>query len=105
MSTALATSAEPSNLTGMSTGDAVLAGHRVAITGALTGPLQGLRRRTALSMVADLGGQPARSVSGRTTILVASRQDTTKCRRAQALGIRIVSPGEFAAMLGYPSLW
>lgn len=80
-------------------------GQRVAITGPLTGPLQGLRRTAALRLVAAAGGIPTRAVSGRTTLLVASRQDTAKSRRAAALGIRVVSPGEFAEMLGYPTLW
>lgn len=85
--------------------DQPLTGQKVAITGALTGPLQGLRRRAALRLVASAGGIPAGSVSGRTTLLVASRQNTTKCRRAKALGVRVVGSGEFAEMLGYPALW
>lgn len=82
-----------------------LAGQRVVITGPLTGPLTGVRRADALRLLREAGADTAGSVSGRTTILVASRRRTRKSVRAEQLGVRVIAPGELAEMLGYPALW
>ncbi|MEJ7648207.1 MAG: BRCT domain-containing protein [Nakamurella sp.] len=82
-----------------------LQGQSVAITGAMNGPLYGVQRTVACSMVRDAGGRTVRAVSRKTTLLVASRVDTRKALRAQELGVQVVSPSELAVMLGYPALW
>lgn len=89
----------------MESGAKPLAGQTVAITGALTGPLRGVRRPTALEMIAQCGGQPATSVTKKTTMLVAARADTAKCRRARQNGVQIIDPAAFARLLGHEPLW
>ena len=83
----------------------MLVGRRIAVTGALTGPLAGVHRRTAYTLIAAAGGRPVKSVSRRTDLLVCSRRPTTKSRRAAALGISVINPTELALLLGYPALW
>lgn len=82
-----------------------LSGQTVAITGALSGPLRGVRRPDALAMVAQCGGRPAVSVTKQTTMLVAARTDTAKCRRARERGVQIIDPVAFAQMLGHEVIW
>lgn len=84
---------------------APLAGHQVAITGAMTGPLTGLRRQEMMRLLREAGAATACSVSGRTTLLVTSRDHTRKTRRAASLGVRTIGPGELAELLGYPALF
>ncbi|MDQ2737510.1 MAG: hypothetical protein M3Y35_02550 [Actinomycetota bacterium] len=82
-----------------------LAGERVAVTGAMHGPLSGVVRSHILALITEAGGTPCRAVSGRTTMLIASRQDTRKSVRARQLGLPVLTPGELAAIDGYPTLW
>jgi DNA polymerase-3 subunit epsilon len=87
-----------------------LFGHRIVFTGAL-----GMPRREAKSRAAELGAQPASSVTRATTLLVvgdgfvasdlAAGRVTTKARRALQLRergqrVEVLSEGEFLQMLG-----
>jgi DNA polymerase-3 subunit epsilon len=87
-----------------------LFGHRIVFTGAL-----GMPRSEAKSRAAELGAQPASSVTRATTLLVvgdgfvasdlASGRVTTKARRALQLQergqrVEVLSEGEFLQMLG-----
>jgi NAD-dependent DNA ligase len=71
----------------------------------MTGPLTGLRRQEVMHLLQEAGAATAGSVSGRTTLLVASRDHTRKTRRAASLGVRTIGPGELAELLGYPTLF
>ncbi len=82
-----------------------LLGERIAVTGAMSGPLSAVRRRDVMAVIRGAGARTATAVSASTTMLVASRSDTRKSVRAGALGVRVVSPGELAIMLGYPALF
>ncbi len=84
---------------------ASLAGNKVAVTGAMTGPLTGLRRQEVMRLLREAGAVTAGSVSGRTTLLVSSRHPTRKSRRAATLGVKVICPGELAELLGYPALF
>jgi len=83
----------------------ILNGHRVAITGALTGPLRGLHRQDAFRLIESLGGIPSKSVSSSTTLLVSSRFSTVKIARATKLGVKIISSSDLAVLLGNRTLW
>ncbi|MGY3566961.1 exonuclease domain-containing protein [Sinomonas sp. RB5] len=87
-----------------------LFGHRIVFTGSL-----GMPRSEAKSRAAELGAQPASSVTRATTLLVvgdgfvasdlASGRVTTKARRALQLQekgqrVEVLSEGEFLQMLG-----
>lgn len=89
-----------------------LFGQRIVFTGAL-----GMTRTEAKSRAAELGAQPASSVTRATTVLVVgdgfvasdlmSGRVTTKARRAMALRergqrVEVLSEGEFLQMLGGP---
>ncbi|MEV0665457.1 NAD-dependent DNA ligase LigA [Actinomadura luteofluorescens] len=74
-----------------------LAGMSVVATGAMTGPLGGLSRNQVNELIERAGGTASSSVSARTSLLVAGEKAGSKKARAEALGIEIVTPEEFAA--------
>ncbi|MGI5414594.1 NAD-dependent DNA ligase LigA [Actinomadura luteofluorescens] len=76
---------------------APLAGMSVVATGAMTGPLGGLSRNQVNELIERAGGTASSSVSARTSLLVAGERAGSKKARAEALGIEIVTPEEFAA--------
>lgn len=82
-----------------------LAGQQVAITGALTGPLTGVRRPEAMRLMQEAGAVTTWAVSGRTTLLVVCLEPTRQTRRASTLGVKVIGPGELAELLGYPTLF
>ncbi|QNP61847.1 NAD-dependent DNA ligase LigA [Streptomyces genisteinicus] len=74
-----------------------LAGAAVVVTGAMTGALEKLSRNQMNELVERAGGRSSSSVSKRTTLLVAGEGAGSKREKAAQLGIRIVTPDEFAA--------
>lgn len=82
--------AEPGPLDGMT----------VVVTGAMTGPLASRTRNEMNELIEAAGGRSAGSVSKRTSLLVCGEEGSSKWRKAKELGVRIVTPGEFAKMLG-----
>ncbi|MGC4958128.1 NAD-dependent DNA ligase LigA [Actinomadura citrea] len=74
-----------------------LAGLSVVLTGAMSGPLDGLSRNQVNELIERAGGTASSSVSARTSLLVAGEKAGSKKARAERLGIEIVTPEEFAA--------
>lgn len=72
-----------------------LAGKRFVFTGRLST----LTRSEASERVKRLGGIVTSSVSGRTDFLVVGNAPGSKLKKAQALGVKILSEAEFAQML------
>ena len=65
----------------------------------LTGTLTRFERKAAEAMIEERGGKAASSVSKRTTYVVAGEEAGSKLKRAQELGIPVLSESEFAGML------
>jgi DNA ligase (NAD+) len=65
----------------------------------LTGSLPGWTRDDATSRIEALGGRVASSVSKKTDFVVAGTDAGSKLDKATKLGIRVVTPAEFEAML------
>ncbi|MFB7619636.1 NAD-dependent DNA ligase LigA [Kitasatospora sp. NPDC056181] len=78
---------------------APLAGQSVVVTGAMTGPLAELSRNAVNELIERAGGKASSSVSKRTTLLVAGEKAGSKRAKAEELGIRIVTPDEFADLV------
>ncbi|MFF0410559.1 NAD-dependent DNA ligase LigA [Kitasatospora sp. NPDC004745] len=85
---------EPAAEDGAGTGP--LAGEAVVVTGSMTGPLATLSRNEMNELVERAGGKASSSVSKRTTLLVAGEKAGSKRAKAEELGIRILTPEEFA---------
>lgn len=78
-----------------------LDGLTVVVTGAMSGPLAGLSRNEMNEVIDRSGGKASGSVSQKTSLLVCGEEGSTKYLKAQALGVRIVSPEQFAEMIGF----
>ncbi|WP_407697720.1 NAD-dependent DNA ligase LigA [Streptomyces kaniharaensis] len=76
-----------------------LAGQSVVVTGAMTGALADLSRNAMNELIERAGGKASSSVSKRTTLLVAGEKAGSKRAKAEELGIRIVTPEEFAVLV------
>lgn len=77
-----------------------LDGMSVVISGGLTGSLAGLNRSQGQELIESLGGKASSSVSKTTSLLVTNETTTSKAVKAAQLGVRIVTPEQFANMIG-----
>ena len=69
------------------------------MTFVLTGTLSRFDRKAAQAMIEERGGKAAGSVSKRTTYVVAGEAAGSKLKKAEDLGIPVLTEDEFAAML------
>jgi len=72
----------------------------VVVTGAMTGPLAAYGRTQMNELIERFGGKASGSVSKNTGLVVSSDNTSSKAVKALDLGVRIVTPEEFAAELG-----
>lgn len=79
--------------------DKPLAGMSVVVTGAMTGPLAALSRTEVNELIDAKGGRASGSVSKNTSLLVCGEEGSSKWKKANDLGVRIVTPEEFAALV------
>lgn len=86
---------------GTGTGAGALSGMTVVVTGAMTGPLSGLSREQVHELIEQHGGKASGSVSAKTSLLVCSDPTSTKAVKAQALGIPVDTPEDFARRIGH----
>jgi DNA ligase (NAD+) len=80
-------------------GGGPLAGMTVVVTGAMTGALEKLSRNQMNELIERAGGRSSSSVSKRTTLVVAGEGAGSKRAKAEALGIRLATSDEFAALV------
>ncbi|MEU6974213.1 NAD-dependent DNA ligase LigA [Kitasatospora aureofaciens] len=76
-----------------------LAGEAVVVTGSMTGALAELSRNQMNELIERAGGKASSSVSKRTTLLVAGEKAGSKRTKAEELGVRVVTPDEFADLV------
>lgn len=77
-----------------------LEGMKVAVTGSMSGsPLEGLNRNRVNEIIEGAGGTPASSVTAETSLLVCGETGSSKHAKALTLGVAVVSPNEFAALI------
>ncbi|MEU7828520.1 NAD-dependent DNA ligase LigA [Nonomuraea sp. NPDC049129] len=76
-----------------------LDGMSVVVTGAMSGTLAELTRNEVNELVERAGGKSSSSVSARTSLLVAGEKAGSKRAKAKQLGVRIVTPEEFAELV------
>ena len=69
------------------------------MTFVLTGTLSRFDRKAAQALIEERGGKAAGSVSKRTTYVVAGEAAGSKLKKAEDLGIPVLTEDEFAAML------
>lgn len=69
------------------------------MTFVLTGTLSRFDRKTAEEMIQERGGKASGSVSKRTTYVVAGEEAGSKLKKAQELGIPVLTEDEFAKLL------
>ncbi|MGW2722677.1 NAD-dependent DNA ligase LigA [Streptomyces sp. NPDC001492] len=77
----------------------LLAGMTVVVTGAMTGVLERLSRNQMNELIERAGGRSSSSVSKKTTLVVAGDGAGSKQAKAETLGIRTVTPDEFAVLV------
>ena len=69
------------------------------MTFVLTGALEHFTRDQAAALIEERGGKAASSVSKKTTYVVAGEAAGSKLRKAQELGISVLTEEEFRSML------
>jgi DNA ligase (NAD+) len=77
-----------------------LEGMKVVVTGAMTGPLAARSRNEVNELIEAMGGKSSGSVSKATSLLVCGEPGSSKWAKANDLGVRIVTPEEFAELIG-----
>ncbi|MFC4121921.1 NAD-dependent DNA ligase LigA [Nonomuraea zeae] len=77
-----------------------LAGMSVVVTGAMSGALEALTRNQMNELIERAGGKASSSVSAKTSLLVAGEKAGSKRSKAESLSVRVVSPEEFAGLVG-----
>ena len=65
-----------------------------------TGTLSTMSRADAESEVKNRGGKAVKSVSKKTTVVVAGEKSGSKLDKAVRLGVKIIDEGEFVKMIG-----
>jgi len=88
---------------GMAAGDWAAALARQPFAGqsiVVTGTLSRLTRDQAETMIRELGGRPAGSVSGKTAFVLAGEHAGSKLTKARTLGISVISEEDFFNQLG-----
>lgn len=75
------------------------AGKLSGLTFVLTGTLLSLDRDQAKEKIRTLGGEISESVSAKTSYVVAGESTGSKLEKAQKLGVKVLSEGEFLKML------
>jgi len=73
-----------------------LAGKTVVVTGTLTG----YSRSAIETLIKDLGGKAAGSVSKKTDYVVAGEEAGSKLEKARTLGVRVLTEAEFEQLIG-----
>jgi DNA ligase (NAD+) len=96
-----ASAAGPAGAAAPSASDVPLTGKTVVVTGAMTGALSALRRNDMNELIEAKGGKSSGSVSANTSLLVCGEPGSSKFAKAQQLGIPIMTPEEFAALISY----
>ncbi|MEV0238301.1 helix-hairpin-helix domain-containing protein, partial [Nonomuraea sp. NPDC050786] len=76
-----------------------LTGMSVVVTGTMTGPLAELSRNEMNELIERAGGKASSAVSAKTSLLVAGDKAGSKRAKAETLGVRIVTPEEFAIIV------
>lgn len=77
-------------------GDLPLSGMTVVVSGSVPG----YSRTTVAELIEAQGGKASSSVSASTSMLVSEPSSSSKYVKAQGLGVQIVTPEEFLALLG-----
>lgn len=77
-----------------------VAGKTFVVTGAMTGRLEGLSRNDVHARIEAAGGKTSGSVSKKTDYLVTGESGGSKVEKAQALGVKTITPDELAELLG-----
>ncbi|MFE0147835.1 BRCT domain-containing protein [Nonomuraea sp. NPDC059007] len=80
-------------------GQGPLSGMTVVVTGAMSGVLESLSRNQMNELIERAGGKSSSSVSAKTSLLVAGEKAGSKRTKAESLGVRVMSPEEFAALV------
>jgi len=81
--------------------DRALQGMIIVVTGTMSGTkLDGYARDDMEELIERHGARASATVSSVTSLVVAGARAGAKLARARALGIRVVTPDEFAAMIG-----
>lgn len=94
-----ATSADGGSAATDGTAAGPLAGQSVVVTGSMTGALAELSRNAMNELIERAGGKASSSVSKRTTLLVAGEKAGSKRAKAEELGVAVMTPEEFAALV------
>jgi DNA ligase (NAD+) len=77
-----------------------LAGKTVVVTGSMTGVLAEKSRNEMNELIESFGGKSSSSVSKSTSLVVAGESAGSKLDKANELGLTVMTPDEFATLLG-----
>ena len=83
-----------------SSGARPLEGMRVVVSGGMSGVLSKYSRNEMNELVERYGGKSSGSVSKTTSLLVAGEGAGSKLAKAEELGVKVMTPEEFAELVG-----